>query len=243
MDTVVKREVAIKVVVGMKNEEKRAKCFASIKREIDLARKIDHANVLFFTDVFEENDRSGTPTFYAVMSFCNGGDLAHLIDDLEDKRRTISVAGKHDVILGIAKGLAAVHRADVLHRDIKPSNVLLKKDGDTLQAVLCDFGVSRELAATLAETNVGTPAFQAPEVSWGKDEDPSVPGSGGYTLKADIYSLGATFLALLTHDPTLVRSLNKPDRNTKPGSVARGIECVSLTTTPTAFSHIVGMSC
>ncbi|HBE34777.1 MAG TPA: hypothetical protein DD990_26640, partial [Cyanobacteria bacterium UBA11368] len=79
--------------------------------------------------------------------------------------------------------LAAIHRKQLLHRDIKPSNIMLKPDE---RLVLIDFGsvAMHETARTRA---IGTQGYTAPEQYEGKA-----------VTQSDFYSLGRTFVHLLT---------------------------------------------
>jgi serine/threonine protein kinase len=96
----------------------------------------------------------------------------------------------------LASALAHIHEEGAYHFDVKPGNVLFRVAARTIagarSAALADFGSSR-VARVFGKTSTkgafaGTEAFAAPEMHLklgGKD-------------KADVWSLGATLLALLT---------------------------------------------
>ncbi|EGZ12604.1 hypothetical protein PHYSODRAFT_424746, partial [Phytophthora sojae] len=102
----------------------------------------------------------------------------------------------------VTSALAYLHALTpkVLHRDVKSRNVLLSS---SLDAKLCDFGVSRrKCSGNDDETNLtataaaGTLSWTAPELLLGEE----------YTEKVDIYSLGVLLSELDTctlpyHDP------------------------------------------
>lgn len=71
--------------------------------------------------------------------------------------------------VGIALGLAQLHKAGITHLDLKPTNVLIAHDGP----VLTDVGVARALAAGGLPPEPGIPSFQAPEQIGGGNPGPS----------------------------------------------------------------------
>jgi len=94
------------------------------------------------------------------------------------------------VRLGIAllKGIAALHRLDIVHRDIKTDNVHLGQDG-VLR--ILDLGVALSLGECKADEPVGqagTPSYMAPELFEGALPDPAF----------DLYAAGVTLYYLLT---------------------------------------------
>ncbi|MEA5576736.1 serine/threonine-protein kinase [Anabaena sp. UHCC 0451] len=83
-----------------------------------------------------------------------------------------------------------VHSQNYLHRDIKPDNIMLKPDG---QLVLIDFGIVKETTQktqkqTIPGTKIGTPGYCSPEQKDGNKVN----------NKSDFFSLGRTFVHLLT---------------------------------------------
>ncbi|CAI5717338.1 unnamed protein product [Peronospora destructor] len=127
---------------------------------------------------------------YIEMEYCDGGDL----------RQTLEAKGRLEadtfdsMFRQLCLGLKEIHRHGIVHRDLKPSNVLLTSDGATK---IADFGVSTYLESNLLTHHAaGTLAFMAPEVRrYFLGEVVS------YDSKADIWSLGALAVAMLTGNP------------------------------------------
>ena len=75
-------------------------------------------------------------------------------------------------------GLKVLHENNIIHRDIKSANLFLSKDGKIIK--LGDLNVAKILKNKLAETQIGTPYYLAPEI-WNNEP---------YDFKCDIFSLG-----------------------------------------------------
>ncbi|KAJ4306592.1 eukaryotic translation initiation factor 2-alpha kinase [Collariella sp. IMI 366227] len=100
----------------------------------------------------------------------------------------------------ILEGLAHIHSLNIVHRDLKPENVFITAGPDGVENVkIGDFGLatSGQLAidksASSADASdmtrsIGTAVYVAPEVRTG--------GSGSYTAKVDMYSLGVIFFEM-----------------------------------------------
>ncbi len=150
------------------------------KREIRLARKITHRNVLRTYDYGEAEG-----VYFISMEYVRGYTLNELMDEAESRqmpaRASIGIARQ------ICRGLQAAHEQGIIHRDIKPQNVLIDAKGEVK---LMDFGVARMTETSEAMTQagliVGTPHYMSPEQVQGKSLD---PGSDVYAMGVLLYEL------------------------------------------------------
>lgn len=96
---------------------------------------------------------------YMVMEHVAGVTLAHHLRQLE--KSGLPLAERLDILVAIADGLAAIHRAGISHGDIKLENVLLSASG---RVVLTDLGLVRAAYEPDEGVVAGTPAYMAPEI-------------------------------------------------------------------------------
>jgi eukaryotic-like serine/threonine-protein kinase len=144
------------------------------KREIRLARKITHRNVLRTYDYGEAEG-----VYFISMEYVRGYTLAELLTEAAGNQMAPRVA--LGVARQISRGLEAAHEQGIIHRDIKAQNVLIDHRGEVK---LMDFGIARMAEATEGMTQagliVGTPHYMSPEQVQGKQLDP----------RSDVYSMG-----------------------------------------------------
>lgn len=144
----------------------------------------------YFTFYPKDSDE---PLHCLVMEYIEG---ANLQDWMKSRRhKPISEEEAVDWLKQLAEILGKVHQQSYFHRDIKPQNIMRKPNG---QLVLIDFGTAREVSDTYMVkveggqnvTGIVSPGYTAPEQTNGK----AVPQS-------DFFSLGRTFVYLLTGKP------------------------------------------
>ncbi|MCH8807929.1 MAG: serine/threonine protein kinase [Planctomycetes bacterium] len=123
--------------------------------------------------------------WYFVMEYVDGADLA----GMTERGTRLVWQQAVQVMRDVAHGLAAIHQAGLIHRDIKPSNLILGTDGRTRVADLGVVGLAESDDVRGQTDAAGTLAYAAPEVF---ASDTPVGAA------ADLYSLGATALHLLT---------------------------------------------
>ena len=120
--------------------------------------------------------------FYFLMSWHEGDTLRHLLD----AGRHFTVTEAANLGMRLLKGLAALHRLDILHRDVKPDNLHLGSDG-TLR--LLDLGVAASGADEARDSGTpGTPSYMAPELLAGEP----------CSVQSDLDAAGVTLYHLLT---------------------------------------------
>jgi serine/threonine-protein kinase len=179
-DTQLDETVAIKTLPGdvMTRSPEDLERF---KREIRLARKITHRNVLRTYDYGEADG-----VYFISMEFVRGYTLSELLNEADGRRMSPRVA--LGVARQICRGLDAAHEQGIIHRDIKPQNVLIDHRGEVK---LMDFGIARMAEAPEAMTQagliVGTPHYMSPEQVQGKELGP----------RSDVYSMGILLYEML----------------------------------------------
>jgi serine/threonine-protein kinase len=189
VDTQLDETVAIKTLPGdiMTRSPEDLERF---KREIRLARKITHRNVLRTYDYGEAEG-----VYFISMECVRGYTLAELLDESPKHQMVPRLA----VGIGrqICRGLQAAHEQGIIHRDIKPQNVLIDHKGEVK---LMDFGIARMAEAhegmTQAGLIVGTPHYMSPEQVQGKQLD----------ARSDVYSMGVMFYEMLVGEKPFTSS-------------------------------------
>ncbi|CAK77788.1 unnamed protein product (macronuclear) [Paramecium tetraurelia] len=153
---------------------------ASLLKEIELLRVMNHKNIINIQEAFE-NDQY----IYIVHDLYKGGELHKELM----KNKTFSERGAFIIVQQLVEALHYVHSHGILHRDIKPENIILREEGIIDQVVLADFGLADYYRKDCKYmfTRCGTPGYIAPELLQDKI----------YDHKVDVYSCGVLFYYLL----------------------------------------------
>jgi serine/threonine protein kinase len=190
-DTRLKRIVALKFLPLTAVQDPAAK--ERLLHEAQAASALDHPNICTIHEIDETEDGR----VFIAMAFYEGETLRQKI---ASGALTIDVA--LDVVVQVARGVAAAHDAGIVHRDIKPANVMVTAKGEVK---LLDFGVAKlqgNTALTRTGTTLGTLAYMAPEQIMGRE------ASG----RSDVWSLGIDFnFPVETSQLPMFRALGTPE--------------------------------
>ena len=171
--------------VGSVSGSDAAKVVELFEREGRILAHLDHPRIPKHVDRFTIETGDDTQ-LHLVQEYVDAQSLAQLVE-----------AGRHftereveQIALQVADILAYLHDRSppLVHRDIKPSNILY---GDGGEVFLIDFGAVKDRLVQYGlegSTIVGTYSYMPLEQYQGD----AVPAS-------DIYSLGATLIAVLAH--------------------------------------------
>jgi len=156
-----------------------------IKREIDIAREVDHPNLIKLYEIFEDDVH-----IYLVMELCTGG---HLLDRVENALgRALPEAQAAIVMCGVFRAVFYLHNNLICHRDLKPENVLLTTAEPPGQSnvKVSDFGASMKVSKKgVMKTRSGTCLYMAPEVL-----------ARSYNHSCDMWSCGVVMYFILSGD-------------------------------------------
>lgn len=171
-DTILERQVAIKIMPGGANRRR-------MQDELHALLRMRSKHVVQVYDVL----RLGDEDLAIVQEFIDGHDL------FEPSTAPQSTHEYLKLIWQIASGIADIHSLEVIHRDIKPNNMKLDAEG---VVKIFDFGLARDEGPSANTLGfVGTRGFAAPELYEEEAE---------FTAAVDTYAFGATALYLGLQD-------------------------------------------
>lgn len=155
--------------------------FATILKELVILHECVSPYIIDFYGAFFQES-----AVYMCIEYMDGGS----IDKLYSGGIPESILRKitYCTVMGL-KELKEKH--NIIHRDVKPTNILANTRG---QVKICDFGVSGNLVASIAKTNIGCQSYMAPERISGGQFMQTGASDGTYSVHSDIWSLGLTII-------------------------------------------------
>jgi len=160
--------------------------FAQIVMELEVLHKCMSPFVIDFYGAFFQEG-----AVYMCMEYMDGGSVDKLY------KGGVPEPALRKIAYAVVKGLKCLKdEHNIIHRDVKPTNILVNTRG---QVKLCDFGVSGNLVASIAKTNIGCQSYMAPErIASGGIQAAFSSGSNSsavtYSVQSDIWSLGLSLL-------------------------------------------------
>ncbi|XBW35057.1 hypothetical protein QEN19_000620 [Hanseniaspora menglaensis] len=162
--------------------------FRQILMELDVLHKCSSSYIIDFYGAFFVEG-----AVYMCMECMDGGSLDRLYTSkgaYDSKGEPLGVP--ESVLAKIAEAVTSGLKVlkddhNIIHRDVKPTNILCSANEGTVK--LCDFGVSGNLVASLAKTNIGCQSYMAPERIKSFN-----PDAATYTVHSDVWSLGLTLV-------------------------------------------------
>jgi serine/threonine protein kinase len=152
-----------------------------LERETKTLKRLNHSNIVKF---IEESYEDRHKLVYLVLEYLEGQNIKDYFDSGIDLKTQL------DIFLQIIDGISHAHSKDIIHRDIKPDNIKIVDTGEKPVAKILDFGIAIITTTILTNTirSYHTPLFSAPEQI----------NLETVSIDSDIYSLGMTFLYLLS---------------------------------------------
>jgi len=183
----------------------------SLVREISLMKVLFHENIVRY--IGTQRDET---MLHIFLEYVPGGSIAAVLQ----KFGQLSEDACRAYTKQILHGLAYLHAHQIMHRDIKGANILVSNTGIIK---LADFGASKKITEMLTQYDCkslkGTPYWMAPEVIM----------QAGHGRSADIWSVGATVVEMLT---------GKPPYSEFPTQVSVLFHIASTQEPPTLPNHI-----
>ena len=182
-DTVLRRPVAIKVLVSAADNADRSP--ARLLREARSASALNHPNIVAVYEIGEENELA-----FISMEYVHGRPLSDIVEG-----GPLTVEQSIRYAAEAADALAHAHDRGIVHSDLKAANAIVSSSG---RVKLVDFGIASRLreaisdatvtsTATEERTPAGTPYAMAPEQVRGVQID----------ARTDVWALGVLLYEML----------------------------------------------
>ncbi len=152
--------------------------------EAEIHQQIDHQNISKFV-LCELINFQGQDLYIYVVEFISGETLQERIDREGNPNSTFA----SNLMKKIMSAVSYLHSFDspIIHSDITPLNIMLDMSSGNLEPVLIDFGLSKYNGhSTFYNTSIPSIFYCAPELF-----------NGEYSIRSDIFSLGALYYLLL----------------------------------------------
>jgi serine/threonine protein kinase len=180
--------IAVKVIDRLDFEGDPRKT-QQLQREMDIAYKLKHPNIVNLRDVVFEPPEPNHEYVMLISDLVDGGSLYEHV-----QHGAMPEPDAQYVFKQIISGVEYCHKQGVVHRDLKLENLLLTATPPQVVKI-ADFGVSKDTSVnSMPKTQVGTISYMAPEVTMINKRDSGVLD---YGAAADVWSLGVILFVLV----------------------------------------------
>ncbi|CAA7050054.1 unnamed protein product [Microthlaspi erraticum] len=189
-------EVAVKML-----SHSSAQGYKEFKAEVELLLRVHHRHLVGLVGYCDDGDNLAL-----IYEYMANGDLR---ENMLGKRggNVLTWENRMQIAVEAAQGLEYLHngcRPPMVHRDVKTTNILLNERSG---AKLADFGLSRSFPLD-GESNVmtvvaGTPGYL----------DPEYYRTNWLSETSDVYSFGVVLLEIVTNQPVIEKTRERPHIN------------------------------
>ncbi len=189
--------VAIKILSLKDQSADRRKLVSQFEREAEISMSLNHPNVVKVHNFGKYNEQ-----YAIIMEYVDGSNFKESL--YERSKLPLDILLK--ICYEAGKGLAYIHKNDIVHKDVKPDNILVSGDFQTVK--ITDFGIAKLpkriwhkdiFPKSGTVTKFGIISYVAPEQK-----------EGNADFCSDIYSFGITIDEVITAKLLIG---NEPEKN------------------------------
>lgn len=159
---------------------RRSNFVKDFRQEAKTLSELQHPNIVRFYGIEESQGH-----VFLLMDYIEGSSLR---DQISKTSKPLNPQFILRSMQQICTALNYAHQNGIVHCDVKPANILINQEGNTL---VSDFGIARwmgERSSGISTSNVGTPAYMAPEQNRGQN----------LSAHTDVYALGVLLFEMLS---------------------------------------------
>ncbi|CAN6927797.1 unnamed protein product [Brassica oleracea] len=189
-------QVAVKML-----SHSSAQGYKEFKAEVELLLRVHHRHLVGLVGYCDDGDNLAL-----IYEYMANGDLR---ENMSGKRggNVLTWENRMQIAVESAQGLEYLHngcRPPMVHRDVKTTNILLT---ERYGAKLADFGLSRSFPID-GECHVSTVVAGTPGYL-----DPEYYRTNWLSEKSDVYSFGVVLLEIVTNQPVIDKTRQRPHIN------------------------------
>ncbi|CAF2056764.1 unnamed protein product [Brassica napus] len=189
-------QVAVKML-----SHSSAQGYKEFKAEVELLLRVHHRHLVGLVGYCDDGDYLAL-----IYEYMANGDLRENMSGIHG-RNVLTWENRMQLAVEAAQGLEYLHngcRPPMVHRDVKTTNILLD---ERYGAKLADFGLSRSFPID-GECHVSTVVAGTPGYL-----DPEYYRTNWLSEKSDVYSFGVVLLEIVTNQPVIDKTRERPHIN------------------------------